>query len=287
MSSKINIQWFPGHMTKARRDIQDKLKMVDMVIELRDARVPAASANPLIKDIIGSKPRLIVLTKADLADEKETLKWIKYFNDEQNRVIAVDALETGAVKAVVNNCIELMQPMIERQKRRGIKPRPIRCMVCGIPNVGKSTLINQIAKKKVAATGNRPGVTKSLQWIKSGKQIELLDTPGVLWPKFDDEQVGLRLAVTGAIKDQILPLEEVAYYAIRYLIDACPQSLSERYQVAINNNEHEMLVAIGKQKGILIHGGEVDIKRTLVLFMKDIRECKFGRLTWERCDEVH
>lgn len=284
--SKLNINWFPGHMTKAKREMQDKLRMVDMVIELRDARIPYASKNPLIEELINQKPRLIVLTKTDKAEKEETEKWIARLSDENTNVICLNVLKDNVVKKISTACRTLMKEKIERQIRKGITPRAIRAMVCGIPNVGKSTLINQLAKKKATVTGDRPGVTRSLQWVKVGKELELLDTPGVLWPKFEDERVGMMLAVTGAINDQILPLEEVAYFALKYLKNGYAQALSNYYEIELLENNFKLFETIGKKRGYLLKGNEVDMKRTIDAFMKDIRGDKFGRITWEKCDEM-
>ena len=285
--SKLNIQWFPGHMTKAKRGMQEKLKMVDMVIELRDARIPKASENPMIKEIINQKPRLIILTKIDKADPKMTNEWIKRLSNDHTKVIGLNVLGKNINKIVSDAALDLMKEKIERQKRKGIRPRAIRSMVCGIPNVGKSTLINRMANKKATITGDRPGVTKSLTWVKVSDMIELLDTPGVLWPKFEDERVGMLLAVTGAIKDQILPLEEVAYYALKYVKVHKPKEFQERYNVELLENNYKQFLAIGRSKGFLAKGDEVDYKRTIETFMKDVRDTKFGPLTWEEInDEV-
>lgn len=281
MENKLNIQWFPGHMTKAKRGMQEKLKMVDMVIELRDARIPLASANPMIKDIINQKPRLIILTKIDKADEKATKKWIEALSNDHTKVLGLDVLNGNIITSIINACQELMRDKIERQKRKGMKPRAIRSMVCGIPNVGKSTLINRLAGKKTLVTGDRPGVTKSLSWVKASKELELLDTPGVLWPKFDDEQVGILLGITGAIKDQVLPLEEIAYYALKHLKKYAPEALEKRYGVELIENNYKLFLSIGKAKGLLSKNGEVDYQRVIEMFLKEIRDNKLGKITWE------
>ena len=212
---KLNINWFPGHMTKAKREMEEKLKLVDMVIELRDARIPNASANPLLSDLTKQKPRLIIMSKADKAEPAYSAKWAEKLSGDGIQVVVMDLNHDNVIKVISEAAQELMKAKIERQIRRGIRPRPIRSMVAGVPNVGKSTLINRMAKKKAVQAADRPGVTKSLQWVKVSKELELLDTPGVLWPKFEDEQIGLRLAVSGAIRDEILPLEEVAVFAMR------------------------------------------------------------------------
>lgn len=284
--SKLNINWFPGHMTKAKREMQDKLKMVDMVIELRDARIPYSSKNPMIEELIQNKPRLIVLTKTDKAEKEETQKWVEYLKNESTDVICLNILKDNVTKKIVEASKSLMKEKIERQIRKGIRPRAIRSMVCGIPNVGKSTLINKLAKKKATVTGDRPGVTKSLQWVKVGNEMELLDTPGVLWPKFEDERVGMNLAITGAINDQVLPMEEVAYHALKYLKNGYADRLTQFYDVEILENSYKLFLSIGQKRGYLLKGNEVDMKRVIDSFMKDIRQDKFGAISWEKVDEV-
>ena len=285
-NQKLNIQWFPGHMTKAKREMQSMLSMVDMVIELRDARVPNASKNPLIDELVGQKPRLIVLTKIDKAEDEETKRWIQLLSNEYTVVVGVDVLHDNVKKIISENALFLMKEKRERQIKKGMNPRAVRCMVCGIPNVGKSTLINQIAAKKTLVTGDRPGVTKNTRWVKVNKDIELLDTPGVLWPKFEDEQIGILLAITGAIRDQVLPLEEVAYAALKYLKVYFPERLQEAYGVTIIENNYKLFLEIGRNRNLLQKGNEVDYNRTIETFMKDIRANRFGKITWERTDAV-
>lgn len=278
--SKIRIQWFPGHMTKAKREMQEKMKMVDMVIELRDARIPNASKNPMIEELCGQKPHLIILSKKDKAQDAITKKWIETLSNETTKVIALDIIKENITPKVVAASKELMKPKIDRMIKRGIRPRAIRAMVVGVPNVGKSTFINRIAKKKVAVTGDRPGVTRSLQWSKVNQDLELLDTPGVLWPKFEDESVGVLLAITGAIRDEILPLEEIAAWAMRYLIIQHPQALVKRYGVEICDDPYEMLERIAKKRGF-IRNQEMDEKRTIETFLREIRDDKLGAISWE------
>lgn len=198
----MTIQWFPGHMTRARRQIEDKLKLIDVAIELLDARIPMSSRNPMVDDILKGKPRLVLLNKADLADPAITAEWVKYFTDQGLKALPIDASSGTGVKEILPRCKELMSAKIETQLRKGINPRAIRGLIVGIPNVGKSTLINQLAGRKIANTGDKPGVTKGQQWIKFGTDMDLLDTPGILWPKFDDQNVGMKLAATGAIKEK-------------------------------------------------------------------------------------
>ena len=277
---KIRIQWFPGHMTKAKREMQEKLNMVDMVIELRDARIPSASKNPMIEELCQNKPRLIVLSKKDKADAAATKLWCSALQNETTRVVALDILKENIIPGIVEESRLLMQAKIERMKRRGIRPRAIRAMVVGVPNVGKSTFINRISKKKVAVTGDRPGVTRALQWSKVNQNLELLDTPGVLWPKFEDETVGVLLAITGAIRDEILPLEEIAAWAMRYLIANKKEALQQRYEIAVCEDPYIMLERIAEKRGFM-RKGEMDEKRTIEAFRRELRDDKLGRITWE------
>lgn len=278
--NKIRIQWFPGHMTKAKREMQEKMKVVDMIIELRDARIPNASKNPMIEQLCGQKPRLIILSKKDKAQDAVTKKWIEALSNETTKVIALDIIKENITPKVVMASKELMKPKIARMIKRGIRPRAIRAMVVGVPNVGKSTFINRIAKKKVAVTGDRPGVTRSLQWSKVNQDLELLDTPGVLWPKFEDETVGVLLAITGAIRDEILPLEEIAAWAMRYLIKQHPMALEKRYEIEICDDPYEMLERIARKRGF-IRNQEMDEKRTIETFLREIRDDKLGAISWE------
>ena len=283
--SKMNINWFPGHMTKAKREMQDKMKMVDLVIELRDARIPNASKNPMIEELTHQKPRLIILSKKDKADPAITKMWIERLSDDQTMVLALDIPKENIIPIVVKSVQQLMKAKIDRMKRRGIKPRAMRAMVVGVPNVGKSTFINRISKKKVAVTGNRPGVTKSLQWSKVNNDLELLDTPGVLWPKFEDQKVGILLGVTGAIRDEVLPLEELVAWAIRYLHEFYPNNLANRYEIEESDDPYETLERIAARRGYM-RNGEMDEKRTIETFLKELRDDKLGCISWEKPDEM-
>ena len=282
--SKIIIQWFPGHMTKAKRQMEEHLKLVDMVIELRDARIPNASKNPLIEQLTKQKPRLILLTKRDKAQPEATRRWVEHLQNEQVKVLALDLLKDPLEKRITSAAKELMKDKLERMKRRGIRPRAIRAMVVGIPNVGKSTLINALAHRRAAVTGDRPGVTKALQWVKIGKELELLDTPGVLWPKFEDAKVGMLLAVSGAIRDDILPLEEIAYWAMGWLQEQYPQVVRERYGVELQENPYDTLLAIAEKRGYK-NGTAIDEKRLIIAFLREIRDGKLAAITWELPDE--
>ena len=276
-----NIQWFPGHMTKAKRQMEENLKKVDFIIEIRDARMPLSSQNPLIEQLAKNKPRLIVLSKKDKADPKATEEWIQTLSNENQAVMAVDLIHDNYKNALISKSLKLNEALIEKQKRRGIRPRPLRAMVAGIPNVGKSTMINTLAKRKAAQTGDRPGVTKSLQWIKLGSDLELLDTPGVLWPKFDDQTVGVRLAALGSIKDEVVHMDDLALFCCEYLSKHHPQALIATYKIdKIEDTPWETLQAIARKRGWL-QKGTIDENRLMRSFIKDIRENKLGRITWE------
>ncbi|MEF9961092.1 MAG: ribosome biogenesis GTPase YlqF [Erysipelotrichaceae bacterium] len=281
-TTNININWFPGHMTKAKREMEEKLKLVDMVIELRDARIPIASTNPLLAQLTMSKPRLIILSKKDKANNEITKAWIKSLESEFVKVIALDLLKDNIQPIIMQEARHLMKHMIERQIKRGIKPRAIRSMVIGIPNVGKSTFINRMAKRKALEAADRPGVTKNLRWVKIGNELELLDTPGVLWPKFDDSTIALHLAITGAIRDSILPLEDVAYGAMEILLKDYPSELEARFQIPLIQDPYQMLRAIGEKRGFKLKENEIDEKRTIEMFLREIRSEKIGSISWEK-----
>ncbi len=275
-----NVQWFPGHMTKAKRQMEENLKKVDFVIEIRDARMPLASKNPMLDQLIQNKPRLILLSKKDKADDEVTKLWIKAMEAKNQKALALDFIHENFSKKLIQASNELCVNLIEKQKRRGMKPRALRAMVCGIPNVGKSTFINTLAKRKAAQTGDRPGVTKSLQWIKVGQSIELLDTPGVLWPKFEDQEIGLKLALLGSIKDQVVNMDDLAIYACEYLMKNKPNVFENIYHVEIASTAYETLQNIAQKRGYLLRG-EIDENRLMNSFVKDMRENKCGKITWE------
>lgn len=280
----MTIQWFPGHMAKAKREVTEKLKLIDIVFELVDARIPISSRNPLIDEIVANKPRIILLNKADMADPDVTKQWIDFFAAQQIDAIAIDSQSGTGVKQIVAVAKEKLRPKFEKMIAKGIKrPRAMRALIVGIPNVGKSTLINRLAGKHIAKTGDTPGVTKAQQWIKVGKELELLDTPGILWPKFEDEEVGYKLATTGAIKDTILNLQDVAVYALRFLSTHYPDRLKERYALAdIPEDIVQLFDDIGKKRGCLAAGGVVDYDKVAELVLRDIRTEKLGRLSFDR-----
>ena len=277
----MNVQWYPGHMTKAKRQMQEDLKLIDLIIELVDARVPLSSRNPDIDRLGQNKSRLILLNKADLADERQNEAWKEYYQGKGFHVVKVDSRHGAGLKAIQNVIQEACREKIERDRRRGIKNRPIRAMVAGIPNVGKSTFINTFAGKACAKTGNRPGVTKGKQWIRLNKNVELLDTPGILWPKFEDQEVGIRLAYVGSIKDDILNMEELALSLIGYLKKNYPGVLQERYEADETGEALEILQGIARARGCLKKGEELDYAKASSLFFDDFRSGKLGRITLE------
>ncbi len=275
----MSIQWFPGHMAKAKKEMSEKLKAVDMVIELRDARIPSASCNPLLESISINKPRLVILTKKDKADPLETAKWLKHLN-EKNVTLAFDLNKDKLINPITNACLEVMREKHEKIRSKGINPRAIRAMVVGIPNVGKSTLINRLVKRKVAQTANKPGVTRALKLIVVNETLQLIDTPGVLWPKFDDQITGMYLALTGAINDEAILIDDVLIFGLERLIESYPEKLIERYDIKVTADPHQVLEAIAKNRGYITTKG-FDFKRTIDSILKDIRNDQLGPLTWE------
>ncbi|MBD1371426.1 ribosome biogenesis GTPase YlqF [Hazenella sp. IB182357] len=279
----MSIQWFPGHMAKARRQVEEKLKMVDVVYELVDGRLPLSSRNPMMDEIIRNKPRLILLTKCDLADEAGNAKWIQYFQQRGHTVLPVDAQTGKGVKQIHGITEKLLQPMFEKRAMKGIQSKKMRAMVIGIPNVGKSSLINRLANRSATVTGDRPGVTKAQQWIRLGNHLELLDTPGILWPKFDDQETGFKLAASGAIKEEILATDEIALYMIHFLKKHYPQALAKRYQIAdVESYEDVALMEeMGRKRGCLQRGGVINYEKVAEIFLNDLRGGRIGRITYE------
>ncbi|MCY8302431.1 ribosome biogenesis GTPase YlqF [Bacillus spizizenii] len=279
----MTIQWFPGHMAKARREVTEKLKLIDIVYELVDARIPMSSRNPMIEDILKNKPRIMLLNKADKADAAVTQQWKEHFENQGIRSLSINSVNGQGLNQIVPASKEILQEKFDRMRAKGVKPRAIRALIIGIPNVGKSTLINRLAKKNIAKTGDRPGITTSQHWVKVGKELELLDTPGILWPKFEDELVGLRLAVTGAIKDSIINLQDVAVFGLRFLEEHYPERLKERYALdEIPEDIAELFDAIGEKRGCLMSGGLINYDKTTEVIIRDIRTEKFGRLSFEQ-----
>ena len=278
----MQVQWYPGHMTKAKRAMQEDIKLVDLVIELVDARSPLSSRNPDIDTLGKNKARLILLNKADLADPAANQAWTGYFEKKGYTVVRIDARRKADLKPIQAAVMTACKEKIERDRRRGIKNRPVRAMVVGIPNVGKSTFINSYAGRACAKTGNKPGVTRGNQWIRLNKEVELLDTPGILWPKFEDPQVGIRLALLGSVKDDILNSDELAVELLRRLRAAYPEALSERYgEVVLAGSEAEALMEIARARNCILKGGEPDYSRAAKLLIDDFRGGRLGRITLE------
>ena len=278
----MNIQWYPGHMTKAVRQMQEDLKLIDLIIELVDARVPLSSRNPNIDDLGKNKARLVLLNKSDLADERCNLLWQEYFQEKGIHVLKVNARSGAGLKSIQGVVQEACREKIERDRKRGILNRPIRAMVVGIPNVGKSTFINSYAGRACTKTGNKPGVTKGKQWIRLNKNLELLDTPGILWPKFEDQQVGIKLSLIGSIKDEILNLDELALELLKRLYTDYPGILAERYGSEESEDGLKMLEAVAKARNCLLKGQELDYGKAARLLLEEFRNGKIGRITLER-----
>ena len=276
------IQWFPGHMSKARRQVQENLKFVDFVTVLVDARLPLSSQNPMLTKIVGYKPKLMILNKVDLADPVATKEWQDYFESQGIKTLAINSKEQSTVKKVTDAAKSLMADKIARQKERGIQIETLRTMIIGIPNAGKSTLMNRLARKKIAVVGNKPGVTKGQQWLKTNKDLEILDTPGILWPKFEDEEVALKLALTGAIKDQLLPMDEVTIFGLNYFKEHYPAVLQGRFkQMDLEQEAPEIIMEMTQKLGF-----REDYDRFYQLFVKDVRDGKLGRYTLDRVGEI-
>lgn len=284
----MNIQWFPGHMAKTRRLLAENLKLVDVVIELLDARIPVSSKNPEIDGIIKQKPRVVVLNKSDLADENVSHAWSKWYAENGYKCIFVDALKGKGINELKSQLRFIMKDKLEREKEKGRLFRPIRTMVVGVPNVGKSSFINKIAGKASAATGDKPGVTRGKQWIRINEEIELLDTPGILWPKFEDMRVGMNLAYTGAIKDDIMDIVEVAAHLLQRLTTIYPENLKQRFKLESleGKSGYDLLEEAGRRRGCIISGGEIDHTRIAAIILDEFRGGKIGRITLERPGET-
>ena len=282
----MNIQWYPGHMTKAKRAMKEDIKLIDLVIELVDARVPLSSRNPDIDDLAKGKARMVLLNKSDLADERVNAQWAAWFEAKNIHAVKVDSRNKGTLKQVQSVVQEACKEKIERDRKRGIMNRPIRTMVVGIPNVGKSTFINSFAGKACAKTGNKPGVTKGNQWIRLNKTLELLDTPGILWPKFEDQAVGLKLALIGSINDQILNKDDLACRCIRILKERYPGMVSQRFGLETEDKEPAAILEdVARRRSCLMKGGELDIARAAAMVLDDFRSGKLGRVTLERPED--
>ena len=280
MSEFQNINWYPGHMAKANRQMEEELKLVDIVIELRDARIPLASANPMLEKLAKNKERLIILNKADKADPKENEKWIKYFD----KAILTDSINQRLTNNVVSEVKDILKVKLDKAKARGIRKKVLRAMVVGIPNVGKSTFINNIVKRKIAKAENRPGVTVNLQWIRINEDLELLDTPGVLWPKLDDQEKAMKLALLGTINDDVLDKEEMVRYGLDYLKKEYPGLLKERY--SIDEEKENLIEEIAVTKNWLSNEGKADKQKSIDMILKDIRSDKLGKITFEKYESI-
>lgn len=278
----MHFQWYPGHMTKARRMMQENIKLIDLMVELVDARVPYSSKNPDIDELARNKSRLIILNKADMADAQVTKEWEAYYKEKGFFVAKVNSQKGTGIKEVKKLIEEACREKKERDRKRGILNRPVRAMVAGIPNVGKSTFINSLAGKACAKTGNKPGVTKGKQWIKINKNVELLDTPGILWPKFEDQEVGLRLAWIGSIKEEVLNTTELAVELLGFLKEQYPGVIRERYGVEEEAEPVQILEKIAEIRGCLMKGNQVDVEKAGLLVLDDYRSLRLGQISLER-----
>ena len=284
----MNIQWFPGHMAKTRRLITENLKLVDVVVELKDARIPYSSTNPILKEILGNKPRVIALNKCDMADEENLREWIAYYKAQGIMAVPVDSIKGTGIGTLKNEIKNVLSDKLKRAEEKGMRNRDARMMVVGIPNVGKSSFINKLSGKAGAKTGDRPGVTTSKQWIRISGGYELLDTPGILWPKFEDEFVGMNLAFTGAIRDEVYDVAEVACELCVFLAKNAPEALCTVYKLPSVDGllGHEILFEIGKKRGCLISGGDVDYDRVSRIVLDEFRACKLGKIPLETPEDI-
>lgn len=295
MENNMNINWFPGHMAKTRRQINEDLKLIDIVVEILDARIPISSQNPDIKEMTKNKKKIIILNKCDLSDERDNKRWTEYFEKQGNKVVLVNANNGKGVDEVIRQIQKTMQEENKAYAEKGRIGRKTRVIVVGIPNVGKSSFINRIAKKNSAGVANKPGVTKQKQWIRINDQIELMDTPGVLWPKFESDEVALNLAFTGTIKDTILEITEVAYNLVKFLLEEYKENLIQRYSLDEktindilrqdqneNENIYEIMQLIGKKRGAIVSGGNIDDEKTSRIILDDFRSGKIGKITLEK-----
>jgi len=281
----MNYQWYPGHMTKAKRMMQENIKLIDLIIELVDARIPMSSRNPDIDELSKGKARIILLNKSDLADKRYNEEWTDYFKEKGFHVLLINSKTGAGIKAIQGLVQEACKEKIERDRRRGIINRPVRAMVVGIPNVGKSTFINSFAGRACAKTGNKPGVTKGKQWIRLNKNLELLDTPGILWPRFENQKVGERLAMIGSINDEIIQMDELANSVINYIYRTYPGLLETRFGIEAFKEGYEALKQICKVRGCFLKGEELDIVRASQMVLEDFRSGKIGQITLERPEE--
>lgn len=281
---ELNVQWFPGHMTKAKRMMQEELKLIDVVVEMLDARIPLSSSNPLLIETIGNKPKVIALNKTDLADDEVTKNWLEFFSDNNLTVVKIDSAKGSGVKGLVNALKNIAQPITDKWQARGVKNRNIRTMIVGIPNVGKSSLINRFAKSVKVRTADKPGVTRGKQWINVGSGLDVLDTPGVLWPKFEDKTAAFALAVTGAIKDDVFDAQEAAKLLVDFLIENYLEKLVERYKLveSFSLNVDEVLQLVASKRGCLRAGGLIDQQKVSYLMLKEFRDGLLGKISLEK-----
>lgn len=295
--SKMNINWYPGHMAKTKKQIMQDLKLIDIVIELLDARIPISSQNPNIAEITKNKKKIIVLNKCDLADDKQNKLWVQYFNKQGIPAVLTDSNSGRGVNECIREIENIMQEELDNQAQKGRKGRKIRAMILGIPNVGKSSFINRISKRTTAGVGNKPGVTKQKQWIRINEKIELLDTPGVLWPKFESEEVALNLCFIGSIKEEILDKLEIAYQLTKFLLENYREKLCERYKLdnkyiedtlkqeqPENSNIYEIMLQIGKNRGCIMSGGRIDDEKTARTILDEFKNGRLGKITIEMCN---
>ncbi|HEU5138546.1 MAG TPA: ribosome biogenesis GTPase YlqF [Bacillales bacterium] len=285
----MTIQWFPGHMAKTKREVKEKIKKIDIVLELVDARIPDSSRNPMVDEMAAGKPRLLLLNKADMADSSVTEQWQRDFQNQGVEEILTLNSQTGkGTDQIIPAAERLMHDKHEKMKAKGMNPRAIRALILGIPNVGKSTLINRLAGRRTAKVGDRPGITRQQQWIKVKGKLELLDTPGILWPKFEDQATGMRLAATGAIKDELFESQDVALFVLRLLKKRYPKKLMTRYQLEeIPEDDLELFDEIGRKRGCIIRGGEIDYDKAGALILRDLQTGKIGNLSLETPDDVN
>ena len=296
-SSKVSINWYPGHMAKTRKQIMEDLKFVDIVIELLDARIPIASQNPDIGDLIQGKKKVIILNKCDMSDERQNALWVKYFAEKGIPAVLTDSNSGKGIEESIRQIENVMTEDIMSQTEKGRIGRKIRAMIIGIPNVGKSSYINRISKRTTANVGNKPGVTKQKQWIRINEKVELLDTPGVLWPKFENQEIALHLAFTGTIKEDVLERTEIAYYLVKFLIENNMKQLCERYKLEKdyinqileqdrpeNENIYEIMLEIGRKRGCIISGGNIDEEKTARIILDEFKNGKLGKITIEKAE---